>query len=180
MKDTYIEAHSNQNYFDDFSHINIHEFTSIRKFKGQSSLLSNLQELINKKQNAINIILSTTLAETCLTFPNCDVVIDTGIKKTNKYNYYTNVNEENIDFISKDTAIQRAGRCGRGKIKGKCYRLYSSEQYEKFKEYRQAEVEYKNFDLIILKMFDSVFDINLILDNIQRKGYLDFISKISS
>ena len=163
----------------DFSHINIHEFTALRTFKGQSSLLSNLQELIDKKQNAINIILSTTLAETCLTFPNCDVVIDTGIKKTNKYNYYTNVNEENIDFISKDTAIQRAGRCGRGKIKGKCYRLYSSEQYEKFKEYRSAEVEYNNFDLIILKMFDGVFDINLILDNIQRKGYLDFISKIN-
>ena len=34
------------------------------------------------------------------------------------------------------------------------------------------EVEYINFYLIILKMFDSVFDINLIFDNIQRKVIL--------
>ena len=37
------------------------------------------------------------------------------------------------------------------------------------------EVEYINFYLIILKMFDSV----LIFDNIQRKGYLYFISLIN-
>ena len=163
----------------DFSHINIHEFTSLRKFEGQLTLLNDLEELKNNNKNSINIILSTTLAETCLTFPNCDVVIDTGIKKTNKYNYYTNINEENIEFISKESAIQRAGRCGRGKKKGKCYRLYNNEQYDKFREYRLAEVEYLNFDLIILKMFDNVFDVKDILNYIDKKGYLDFVSQIN-
>ena len=131
-------------------YIYLYQFSGALNIKQQKDIFKELWDNKRKEDIICNVIIATNLAETCLTFPNCDVVIDTGIKKTNKYNYYTNINEENIEFISKDSAIQRAGRCGRGKKKGKCYRLYNNEQYDKFREYRLAEVEYLNFDLIIL------------------------------
>ncbi len=167
----------NQLEYDFRNLLNIEEFSSIKKYEQQKDLLNYLENISTKK-NKINVILSTTLAETCLTFPNCDVVIDSGIKKTNKYNYFTNIYEENIEFISKDSAIQRAGRCGRGEKKGICYRLYTYNEYEKFRDFRLGEVEYLNIDLIILKIFQNVRSVNHILNDIEKKGYLDFVSKI--
>ena len=172
-----ISIVKNQLEYDFRNLINIEEFSSTKKFEQQKDLIFYLEKISNNL-NKINVILSTTLGETCLTFPNCDIVIDTGIKKTNKYNYFTNIYEEKIEFISKDSAIQRAGRCGRGKKKGVCYRLYTYKEYQNFRDFRFGEVEYLNIDLIILKMFQNVKTINFILNDIEKKGYLDFVSKI--
>ena len=61
--------------------INIYQFISASGFWNQKRLLDELK-YNNKSRNIIcNVIISTTLAETCLTFPNCDVVIDCGLKK---------------------------------------------------------------------------------------------------
>ena len=72
----------------------------------------------NSRNIECNVVIATTLAETCLTFPNCDVVIDSGLKKNCKYNYESNLYEETIEYISQDSCIQRSGRCGRGKNRG--------------------------------------------------------------
>ena len=65
----------NQLEYDFGNLLNIEEFSSIKKYEQQKDLLNYLENISTKK-NKINVILSTTLAETCLTFPNCDVVID--------------------------------------------------------------------------------------------------------
>ncbi len=61
--------------------------------------------------------------------PNCDVVIDFGLKKNNRYNYESNISEEVIEYNSQDSCIQRSGRCGKGHQKGKYYRLFSEESF---------------------------------------------------
>ena len=125
-----------------------------------------------------NVVIATTLAETCLTFPNCDVVIDCGLKKNCRYNYDTNIYEELIEYISQDSCIQRSGRCGRQKKRGKCYRLFSLESFNLMEKFRKPDIETGNIDLSILKLFENVIISKHVEEEIKNKGYLDFLSKI--
>ncbi|MEA3553723.1 MAG: ATP-dependent helicase HrpB [Campylobacterota bacterium] len=76
--------------------------------------------LKNKKRK---IILSTNIAQTSLTIDGVKVVIDSGLEKLSRYNYSNGMNHLELSFISKDSAIQRAGRAGR-LSNGKCYKLW--------------------------------------------------------
>ncbi|KAG9818505.1 P-loop containing nucleoside triphosphate hydrolase protein, partial [Aureobasidium melanogenum] len=71
------------------------------------------------------IVLATNVAETSLTIPGIRYVFDCGRSKEKKYEASTGVQTFEIDFISKASAAQRAGRAGRTGP-GHCYRLYSS------------------------------------------------------
>ncbi|RVX71050.1 hypothetical protein B0A52_03415 [Exophiala mesophila] len=77
------------------------------------------------------IILATNVAETSLTIPGIRFVFDTGRSKERKYNLDTGVQSFEIDYISKASAQQRAGRAGRTGP-GHCWRLYTSAVYEQF------------------------------------------------
>jgi HrpA-like RNA helicase len=54
--------------------------------------------------------------------------------------------------ISKAQAIQRAGRAGR-ESPGKCYRLYSKEDYENFESVQVPELLRSNISSVFLKNF---------------------------
>ncbi|OAP61294.1 hypothetical protein AYL99_03495 [Fonsecaea erecta] len=77
------------------------------------------------------IVLATNVAETSLTIPGIRYVFDTGRSKERKYNLDSGVQSFEIDYISKASAQQRAGRAGRTGP-GHCWRLYSSAVYEQF------------------------------------------------
>ena len=160
--------------------VSIVQFFGSLKHDEQVNRLRVNDPSYDKSGPKATVILSTTLAETCLTIPDCELVIDTGVRKYNKYNYETNLYQEYIDYISQDTAIQRAGRCGRDKtIKGKCYRLFTKNTYEAMRKHRLPEVVMMNIDLIILRIFDSVLDTNKIIESVKEIGYLDFLSKVN-
>lgn len=103
-----------------------------------SSLSFAKQNMIYQTYNKPKIIVSTNMAETSLTIPGINIVIDTGLAKykqrldTNAYSYC-------INYISKSSANQRAGRAGRTSD-GFCFRLYSSKLYDKFREVEQPEI----------------------------------------
>ena len=126
-----------------------------------------------------NVVLATTLAETCLTFPNCDVVIDSGLKKNCKYNYECNLYEETIEYISQDSCIQRSGRCGRGKNRGIVYRVFSEEIFNMMDKYRKPDIEVNNIEIIILKLFENEILSKYVKEQVKEKGYLDFLSQVS-
>ncbi|KIX09884.1 uncharacterized protein Z518_00965 [Rhinocladiella mackenziei CBS 650.93] len=77
------------------------------------------------------VVLATNVAETSLTIPGIRYVFDTGRSKERKYNLDTGVQSFEIDYISKASAQQRAGRAGRTGP-GHCWRLYTSAVYERF------------------------------------------------
>ncbi|RMZ78654.1 hypothetical protein DV738_g3727, partial [Chaetothyriales sp. CBS 135597] len=84
------------------------------------------------------IVLATNVAETSITIPNIRYVFDTGRAKTRKHNIASatstsgaGVQSFEIDYISKASASQRAGRAGRTGP-GHCWRLYTSAVYEQF------------------------------------------------
>ena len=88
-----------------------------------SALSKNEQDKAINKATKRKIILSTNIAQTSLTIEGVKVVIDSGLEKQSRYNYANAMNHLDLTFISKDSAIQRAGRAGR-LSSGVCYRLW--------------------------------------------------------
>ena len=159
-------------------YIYLYQFSGALNIKQQKDIFKELWDNKRKEDIICNVIIATNLAETCLTFPNCDIVIDSGLKKNCKYNYECNLYEEVIEYISQDSCIQRSGRCGRGKNKGIVYRVFSEEIFNKMDKYRKSEIEISNIDLIILKLFEKKAIEQHVKNELKQKGYLDFLSKI--
>lgn len=88
-----------------------------------SNLTKKEQDRAITKSHQRKIILSTNIAQTSLTIEGIRIVIDSGLEKLSRYNYATGMNHLELAFISKDSAVQRAGRAGR-LSSGKCYRLW--------------------------------------------------------
>jgi ATP-dependent helicase HrpB len=88
-----------------------------------SALSKKEQDKAIQSTSKRKIILSTNIAQTSLTIEGVTVVIDSGLEKQSRYNYANAMDYLEQTFISKDSAVQRAGRAGR-LSKGRCYRLW--------------------------------------------------------
>ena len=88
-----------------------------------SALSKKEQDMAILKSQKRKIILSTNIAQTSLTIEGVKVVIDSGLEKLSRYNYANAMDHLELAFISKDSAVQRAGRAGR-LSHGKCYRIW--------------------------------------------------------
>ncbi|KAL6243711.1 putative ATP-dependent RNA helicase DHR1 [Rhinocladiella similis] len=98
------------------------------------------------------IVLATNVAETSLTIPGIRYVFDTGRSKERKYNLDTGVQSFEIDYISKASAQQRAGRAGRTGP-GHCWRLYTSAVYEQFfPDHAEPEILRAPAESIVLQL----------------------------
>ncbi|PYH48207.1 ATP-dependent RNA helicase ECM16 [Aspergillus saccharolyticus JOP 1030-1] len=98
------------------------------------------------------IVLATNVAETSLTIPGIKYVFDCGRAKEKQYDLSTGVQKFQIEWISKASANQRAGRAGRTGP-GHCYRLYSSAIYEnEFAEYTEPEILRTPIEGVVLQM----------------------------
>ncbi|MBS0196834.1 MAG: ATP-dependent RNA helicase HrpA [Planctomycetes bacterium] len=97
------------------------------------------------------IILATNVAETSLTVPGIRYVIDTGVARINRYSARTKVQRLEVEAISKASADQRKGRCGRVGP-GVCIRLYSEEDFTTRPQYTDPEIVRTNLAAVILQM----------------------------
>jgi len=99
----------------------------------------------------VRIVLATNLAETSITVPRIGYVIDSGIVRVSRYSPRRKVQLLPLEPISKSSAAQRAGRCGRI-APGVCYRLYSQEDFESRPDYPEAEIHRTHLAGVILQM----------------------------
>src|SRR6266700_3639791 len=74
------------------------------------------------------VVLATNVAETSLTVPGIRYVIDPGTARISRYSQRTKVQRLPIEPVSRASADQRKGRCGRTSD-GVCIRLYSEEDF---------------------------------------------------
>jgi ATP-dependent helicase HrpA len=109
------------------------------------------QERIFKPGSARRIVLATNVAETSLTVPGIRYVIDTGLARINRYSWRNKVAQLQIEKVSKASANQRAGRCGRV-APGICVRLYSEEDYISRPEFTDPEILRSSLASVILRM----------------------------
>jgi ATP-dependent helicase HrpB len=75
------------------------------------------------------VILATNVAETSLTIPGVNVVIDSGLHRQASHSHWSGVPALKTRPISRASAIQRTGRAGRI-APGHCLRLYTRGDFE--------------------------------------------------
>ncbi|MFQ5937345.1 MAG: ATP-dependent RNA helicase HrpA, partial [Acidiferrobacterales bacterium] len=97
------------------------------------------------------IVLATNVAETSLTVPGIRYVVDSGYARISRYSPRTKVQRLPIETISRASADQRKGRCGRLSA-GVCMRLYSEEDYESRPQFTEPEILRTNLAGVILQM----------------------------
>ncbi len=97
------------------------------------------------------IILATNVAETSLTVPGIGYVVDTGTARISRYSQRTKVQRLPIEPVSRASAAQRAGRCGRV-APGICIRLYSEDDFEARPQFTEPEIQRTSLASVILQM----------------------------
>jgi ATP-dependent helicase HrpA len=97
------------------------------------------------------IILATNVAETSLTIPDIRSVIDSGVARVNRYDPFSGIERLQVEPVSKASARQRRGRCGRVSD-GLCVRLYDEEDFESRNDYTDPEILRTNLAGVVLQM----------------------------
>jgi ATP-dependent RNA helicase DHX57 len=99
----------------------------------------------------VKCILSTNVAETSITIPDCTVVIDSCREKQSSYDP-TNRMPLLLDrFASKASLKQRRGRAGRVR-KGKCYKLISKDIFASLEDHSSPEIRRCALDQTLLSL----------------------------
>jgi ATP-dependent helicase HrpA len=97
------------------------------------------------------IVLSTNVAETSVTVPKVRCVVDTGVARISRYNRHSGVSRLPVEPVSRASADQRKGRCGRIGP-GICVRLYSEENFQQRAEFTEPEILRSNLAAVLLRM----------------------------
>ena len=116
------------------------------------------QQKIFEETSQQKIIFSTNIAETSLTIQKVCCVIDTGLEKEAYFDHQRNMTVIRTTQISRNSAIQRAGRAGRT-APGICYRLYSKEEFEEMNTDATPEILKASLGTTILTLSSMNIDI---------------------
>ena len=127
------------------------------KLKGAEVLPLYARLPLNRQRRAIEggerrrVVLATNVAETSLTVPKVRCVVDTGVARISRYNRHAGVQRLPIEPVSRASAGQRQGRCGRVGP-GVCVRLFSEADLEGRPEFPEPEILRTNLASVLLRM----------------------------
>jgi HrpA-like RNA helicase len=116
-----------------------------------SAMPNQEQMKIFKPSEKRKIILATNIAETSITIKNIKYVVDTGHCKQRNYIFKTGIDTLQVTKISKNSAIQRAGRAGR-ESRGKCFRLYTENEFSDMADFNTPEIQRVNLRSLVLNL----------------------------
>lgn len=114
-------------------------------------LSSTEQHRIFEEHSHRRVVLATNVAETSLTVPGIRYVIDPGMARISRYSNKTKVQRLPIEEISKASANQRSGRCGRV-ADGIAIRLYSADNFASRPDFTEPEILRTSLASVILQM----------------------------
>ena len=97
------------------------------------------------------IVLATNVAETSITVPGIRAVIDSGLARVSRYSPRNRLQRLPIEPVSRASAEQRKGRCGR-LGPGLCVRLYSEADFEARAAFTEPEVLRTNLAALLLRL----------------------------
>lgn len=109
------------------------------------------QHRVFARHTGRRVVLATNVAETSLTVPGIRYVVDTGTARISRYSQRTKVQRLPIEPVSKASATQRAGRCGR-LADGVCIRLYAEDDFLARPDFTDPEILRTNLASVILQM----------------------------
>jgi len=114
-------------------------------------LSASEQDRVFRREGRRRIVLATNVAETSLTVPGIRYVIDSGLVRISRYSYRSKIQRLQVEAVSRASAWQRRGRCGR-EAEGICIRLYAQEDHDARPEYTDPEIRRTNLASVILQM----------------------------
>ncbi len=97
------------------------------------------------------VILSTNVAETSITIPDCTIVVDTCREKQSSYDPSNRMPMLIEKFASRDSLKQRRGRAGRVRP-GSCYKLISRQTLSKLPQHGEPEIKRCALDQTLLSL----------------------------
>jgi ATP-dependent helicase HrpA len=97
------------------------------------------------------IIVATNVAETSVTIPGIKYVVDSGLARIARYSPRSRTTSLPVEPISRSSADQRKGRCGRVQ-NGICIRLFTEDDYLTRPLYTRPEILRANLAEVILRM----------------------------
>ncbi len=109
----------------------------------------NEQRKIFQTSSMRRVILATNIAETSLTVPNIETVVDLGFARVSRYSHKSKIQRLPIEPISKAAMKQRTGRAGRVRH-GICYRLFTEDDYKTRDDFCEPEIQRTNLAQVIL------------------------------
>ena len=112
------------------------------------------------------VVLATNVAETSLTVPGIRFVIDTGTARISRYAHRTGVQRLPVEPISRASADQRAGRCGRVGP-GVCIRLYDEADLAARPAHPEPEIGRSDLAAVLLRM------LSLGMHDVERFPFID-------
>ena len=118
---------------------------SIYNFKEQNKIFYNNNE-------SINLILATNIAETSITIPKLNFVIDFCLVKQKNYDEEKDINYLELNWYSKTNYIQRKGRIGRIS-EGYYLQLIPQKLFEQLDILPKSEILSQTLEIPILKLF---------------------------
>ena len=113
--------------------------------------VADQQKVFGRAGRSRRVVLATNVAETSVTVPGIRFVIDTGLARISRYSTRLKVQRLPVEAISRASADQRKGRCGR-LADGICVRLYSEEDFHARPEFTDPEILRTNLASVILQM----------------------------
>ncbi|MCE7975446.1 MAG: ATP-dependent RNA helicase HrpA, partial [Leptolyngbya sp. PLA1] len=147
----------------------------VRRRVAGAEVLPLYARLTNEEQDRVfrwkpggprRVVLATNVAETSLTVPGIRAVVDTGLARISRYDPVAKVQRLPVELVSRASADQRAGRCGR-LGPGECVRLWSEEAAAGQGEFTEPEIRRSNLASVILQMHA------LELGEVERFPFLD-------
>jgi len=112
------------------------------------------------------VVLATNVAETSLTVPGIGSVVDPGTARISRFSGRLKVQRLPIEAISKASADQRKGRCGRTSD-GICIRLYSELDFADRPDFTEPEILRTSLASVLLQMA------SLGLGEVEDFGFID-------
>ena len=110
--------------------VNFGDKSKYEVYKLHSSLPDGQKEVFGQvPPGCRKIILATNIAETSITIPDVQYVVDSGKLREKQYDQLRRITKLQCTWISKSNSKQRAGRAGRVQ-NGNYYALFSKARYE--------------------------------------------------
>jgi ATP-dependent helicase HrpA len=109
------------------------------------------QSKIFQRGSRRRIVLATNVAETSLTVPGIRAVIDSGLARISRYSPRSRLQRLPIEPVSRASADQRKGRCGR-LGPGLCMRLYGEADFEARAPFTEPEILRTNLAALLLRL----------------------------
>ena len=129
-----------------------------RELRADAEVLELYSRLSWEQQSKIfqrgarpRIVLATNVAETSITVPGIRSVIDSGLARISRYSPRSRLQRLPIEPISRASADQRKGRCGR-LGPGLCLRLYTEADFDERGPFTEPEILRTNLAALLLRL----------------------------